>query len=131
MTGATQDTTVAVPPLVAAFYQAVDTMDSDGLRPLLSADCRFRVANTPGIVGRDAVIEGNRAMTSMFAALAHDIVGVGSDGRNQVFVECWVTYTMRDGATHRLPFTTIFGHRSGLICDVKIFGDMSPLSSAQ
>lgn len=131
MIGARQDATVEVPPLVAAFYQAVDAMDSDGLRPLLSADCRFRVANAPGIAGRDAVIEGNRTVTSAFAALAHEIVSVGRDGSDRVFVECWVTYTMSDGATHRLPFATIFEQRSGLICDVRIFGDMSPLRGAQ
>lgn len=131
MTGATQDTTVAVPPLVAAFYETVDGMDSDGLRPLLCDDCRFRVANAPGIVGRDAVIEGNRAMTSKFAALSHDIVGIGSGGGDRVFVECWVTYTMHDSTTHRLPFVTIFEQRGGLIADVMIFGDMSPLRSAQ
>jgi len=117
---------VVVPEQVRAFYCAVDSLDSDALGPLLTPDCTFRVGNRPPITGRDHVVEGNRMVTARFTALSHDYVEVRTAG-DAIYAECWVDYTMKTGANYLLPFLTAFQLRDGLIAEIKIFGDMSPL----
>ncbi len=117
---------VEVPAAVRAFYDAVDRMDSDALRPLLTGDCTFRFGNRPPVTGRDRVVETNRSVTAGFASLRHDYVDVVQAG-DTAFVEAWVDYTLHDGATYLLPFLTRFTLAAGLISGITIFGDISPL----
>ena len=117
---------VPVPAWVRAFYDAVDSSDADAIGPMLSEDCRFRVANGTDLIGRDRIVEANRAMFASFAGLHHDYTDVCGD-EHRVFIECWVDYTTHDGATPTLPFVTVFERGGGLITSVKVLGDMSPL----
>lgn len=115
-----------VPDWVRAFYEVVDSMGSDAMAPLVSDDVVFRMGNNPEVLGRDAVVAGSRAVTTMFAGLVHDYVAV-HEVHGKTFVDCWVTYTMFDDSTFVLPFLTVFERRDGLIASIRIYGDVSPL----
>jgi len=117
---------VVVPPMVRAFFEAVDSMKPDAMVPLLSKDCKFRVGNQTEIVGTDNVVRINREVMKKFTAIKHDYVDVVTTG-NRFYAETYVEYQLASGKMYILPFMTVFEHRDGLLTSVKIFGDMSPL----
>lgn len=117
---------VVVPHWVRAFFDAVDSMDAEALRPLLAPDVTFRMGNAPEVLGSDAVVAGSKRVASMFEAMTHDYVAVNEDA-GRTFAECWVTYWMLDGSIYLLPFMTVLERKGDLISGVRIFGDLSPL----
>jgi hypothetical protein len=117
---------VNVPTVVREFFDAVDSMKSDAMAPLLAADCKFRIGNNTEIMGAETIVNMNREVMKMFAGIKHyymDAVTVGS----RAFVETYVEYLMHNKKTFLLPFLTVFEQSAGKITNVKVFGDMSPL----
>jgi limonene-1,2-epoxide hydrolase len=116
----------AVPDFVRAFYVAVDSLQPEAMTPLLADNIRFRIASQSDIVGRERVVELNRAVMSGWQSIKHHFVNVYNDC-GKVFVECFVEYTLKDGSEYILPFLSVFEREGGKISNIKVFGDLSPL----
>lgn len=117
---------VEIPPVLAAYYEAVDAMDVGSLARLLTEDTRLRLGNGPELVGRDAVLELTRGVSKVFKSLRHDVVGVYSDGVRW-FVDAWVDYGTHDGAHFLIPNLTKVETREDQVSSVIAFGDSSPI----
>jgi hypothetical protein len=115
-----------VPPLIKAFYAAVDSMQPDAMGPLLGKDCKFRMGNHTEVAGADNILKMNHEVMKRFAAMTHDFVDVTAAG-NRYYVECYVDYVLPDKSSYLLPFLTVFEHRDGLITGIRVYGDVSPL----
>lgn len=116
---------VRIPDFARAFFDAVDSMNPEAARPLLTEDCKFRIGNGGQITGPDRLVATYRELRDMFSAIRHDCVAVNAQG-SRTFVECFVEYTTHDGACYLLAFMTVFETQGGKISDVRIYGDLSP-----
>lgn len=113
------------------FFAAVDAQQAQKLRPYLTPDVTFQLANAPTSTGIDALVEAFAATESLFTSITHDIQGVWSGVWTQghvISVEANVHYRHVTGEYHVLPVTsTLRLNDQNKICDYRIFMDPSPI----
>jgi len=124
-------------------FRTIDRMDADGFVRFLTEDARFRFGNMPAIVGRQAIRDAVSAFFASITDLSHRVTGIYEQG-NTAIVEGEVTYTRKDGSRVTLPFANFFtlspsplnsaesaaNDSPTLICDYRIYIDLSPLYSS-
>ena len=112
------------------FYDHVDRGGLDAVADLVTEDLEFRIANSPVIRGRDAVISAERAFLTTIAGHTHTIVDVFHDG-DTTFLEAVVTYTRLDGTTLDVPCATLLHRRGALVDSMRVYLDDCAVFSAQ
>jgi hypothetical protein len=115
-----------VPDFVRDFYRSVDSLQANGMEPLLTDDVRFRIGSHSDIIGKDQVIKLNQQVMGQWKMIRHHFLGAYED-KGRTFVDCFVEYRMLDDREYMLPFLSMFERRDGKISSLKVFGDMSPL----
>lgn len=104
------------------FYDHVDRGGLDAVAELVTDDLEFRIANSPAIRGREAVIEAERAFLTTIAAHTHEFVEVFNDGDTTV-LEAVVTYTRLDGTALDVPCATVLRRRGDLVASIHVYLD--------
>jgi hypothetical protein len=117
-----------VPPLLRAYFEAVDSMKPGALAPLLTRDCKFRFGNQTEISGADEIVHMCSQVLQAFSSIKHDYVDVVNIG-NRIYAETYVNYVLDSNRSYVLPFISVIEHRDDLLTSIKIYGDMSPVAS--
>ncbi|SDZ13412.1 Ketosteroid isomerase-related protein [Geodermatophilus africanus] len=111
-----------------ALLAAADT-DIAAFFALFTDDCRFRMANSEVICGRDAIQAWVARYLGSVAGMRHVILEEwAADDVAAVRVE--VTYTMQNGTEFTLPAVTRTRVRDGKVAEYLIFMDPSPVRAA-
>src|SRR5947208_3378839 len=101
-------------------------MDAKAFAAHLSDDCVLRYANSPEVLGRDAIEESIAGFFTTIKALRHDLVNEWHAGDATILqFEC--TYTRHDDAQVTVPAVTIFRQGDELIDDYRVFIDLTPV----
>lgn len=119
---------VMVPDWVREWYAKVDSLDADSLHDWLADDVCFRFGNGNDVIGRDAVTEINRDIFSRMKSMKHNFIEIYED-RGKTLIEALVNYELPTGESYLLPMLTTKVRRNGMISNVRIYGDVSPLRS--
>lgn len=112
--------------LVKHYYDVVDAMDIEEFAKLHTEDVRLRFGNAETSVGRDAVVQGIAGFWQSIKGLRHNYVQVWDEGDVKI-VELLVDFTRHDDRVVTLPCTSILRTQDGLVKDLRIYMDVSPV----
>jgi ketosteroid isomerase-like protein len=108
-------------------FAAVDALDVEALAALFAEDGRLVFGNREPLVGREAMIAGNKAFFELVRGLRHRLLNEWTVGADTI-AETDVTYTRLDGKEVTVPAVSIWRvDGEGLIVDYRIFVDQAPL----
>lgn len=113
----------------AALLSAVDAKDADRFVSFLADDGRFVYANTPAVVGREAVKAAVGAFFASVRTLRHTPRHVWQVP-GHVVVEGTVRYMRHDGREVSLPFVNVLELAGDLVAEYRIYVDAAPLFAA-
>jgi len=108
------------------YANAVDAKDLEHLSTLLADNVRFRVANHDSVIGKNAVLEANRAFFAGITSMTHHIDNIWSQG-DDVICNGSVDYIRLDGSAFSAVFATILKLENDLISDYLVYADVSQL----
>lgn len=112
--------------LLEQIFKVIDKKDAAGFVKFLTEDALFKFGNAQTVAGKVNIENAVLGFFSSIEGLKHRIVDVWmQDG--VIICEGEVTYTRKDHYELTLPFTDIFRMKNGLICDYRIYMDISPL----
>lgn len=107
-----------------------EKMDIDQALTYFTEDAVYRFGNYPPAHGREAIGETTRAShLDQIKNIAFDLQHVWENG-DVVVAEMEIKYTLADGTVLTLPCTDIFRIQGGLIRDMRVYMDASPLFNA-
>jgi ketosteroid isomerase-like protein len=111
-------------------FAAIDARDASAFVGFLTPDAHFRFANSPMVIGSEAV---RAAVAGFFGAIAgcrHQLLRTTSGAASQA-CEGLVTYTRHDGSAVTLPFGNVLEMRGDKVAAYRIYIDNTPLFEPQ
>jgi ketosteroid isomerase-like protein len=127
MTGATVSH-VDAPAWLVDFYRRVDALDLEGTLAGFAPDASMRYGSMPPMVGREAVHGGLTWLYTYYRSITHEFRNVWVSD-STVVLEATVTYGHPDGREIALPVVSILEHRDGVVDDLRIFLDPTPIEA--
>lgn len=110
------------------FFRVADSLNMERFLALHTDDVRLTVANYPTAAGKDALAAAIGGLWSRIKAMSHSIVSARSLHEGTVGIaETLCMYTRPDDSTYTIRPCTVLRRRSGLICDLRIYADISNL----
>ena len=110
------------------FYRAADSLDMQRFLALHSDDVQLTVANHPTVSGKEGLAGSIGGLWSRLRAMSHSIAAAWSLHEGTVGIaETLCMYTRLDGSTLTIRPCTVLRRRGGLICDLRIYADISAL----
>lgn len=122
-------TRVSAPAWLTAFYAKVDALDTDAVLAGFAPGGSMRYGSGDALTGHDALRAGLTYLFTTYTGIDHEFRNVWESG-STLLVEATVTYGTADGRAVAVPALTIIDHREGLIDDMRIFIDPSPVQAA-
>jgi hypothetical protein len=124
--GGVQVQTVSMTDVVKRLFEIGEAKKSDQFATFFTEDARYQFGNAKPIIGhvgiRDSVLE----FFTLVKDLHHDIRGTWEIG-NLLLVEMDVVYTRHDDKVVTISVADTFRFESGLIKDMRIYADITPL----
>ena len=110
------------------FFRVADSLDMDRFLALHTDDVALTVANYPRSTGKDALAAAIGSVWQRIKAMSHSISGAWSlhDGAVGI-AESVCMYTRLDDSTYTIRPGTFLRRRGELICDLRIYADMTGL----
>lgn len=115
-----------LPGWAASFYTAVDSFDLDGMIAHFTDDVRVRFGNGDVLVGHDAFKAQVLGLGEFIGGMKHSF-SQAWEAQNDAVLVCNVDYTKHDGRIVSLPAVITFHLTDGLIDDMRILIDMTPV----
>jgi hypothetical protein len=110
------------------FFRVADSLDMDRFLALHTDDVSLTVANYPSSSGKDALAAGIGSVWQRIKAMSHSISGAWSLHEGAVGIaESVCMYTRLDDSTYTIRPGTFLRRRHELICDLRIYADMTGL----
>lgn len=122
MTGALVD----APAWLIDFYAKVDSLDTEAVLAGFAPEGTMRYGSADTMHGHDAIRAGLTWLFTSYRGVGHEFLNVWTAG-STLLVEATVTYGCPDGRDVAAPALTIIEHRDGLIDDLRIFIDPTPV----
>jgi ketosteroid isomerase-like protein len=126
VTGATASPAVAAPAWLTGFYARVDALDTEAVLAGFARDATMRYGSGEPMRGSDAIRAGLTWLFTHYRRIGHEFLGVW-ESASTVLVEATVTYGTADGREIAVPALTVIEHRDGLIDDLRIYLDPTPM----
>ncbi|MGW0903288.1 nuclear transport factor 2 family protein [Streptomyces sp. NPDC002853] len=111
---------------VARIFRDIDTFDPGKFVAHLTKDVVFRFANSPELIGRQAVRQGVADFFATIAGLSHRLLRTWEMG-NTVIVQTEVTYTRKDGKQVTVPNADILTFHGDKAQEWRIYIDLTPV----
>ncbi len=111
---------------IAAYFDEVDRMNSEGLAAWYAEDGSFRFGNADPVRGRVAIASMLRDFYGSINSMSHHKTGCWVEGESGVW-EAEVTFGTPDGRTVTLPAVSILRTKDGLVQDFRMVMDATPL----
>lgn len=131
MTGATAARSAAsteTPAWLVDFYRTVDALDIEGTLAGFAPDASMRYGSMEPMVGREAIRGGLTWLYTYYRGIRHEFRNVWLAG-STVLLEATVTYGHPDGREIALPVLSILEHHDGVVDDLRIFIDPTPIEA--
>lgn len=109
-----------------AIFSALDRKDLGTFLNYLSPSCRLQYGNYSAVEGHDAIREIVGKFLEEIAESQHTITERWQIGHS-VICHGDLAHTRRDGKKITLPAAHILTLDEGVICDYRVYVDMSPL----
>lgn len=119
---------VDAPAWLVDFYRAVDALDLEGTLAGFAPDASMRYGSMDPMEGREAVRGGLTWLYTYYRGIRHEFRHVWVSG-DTVVLEATVTYGHPDGREVSVPVVSILEHRDGIVDDLRIFLDPSPIEA--
>lgn len=121
----TQKQTAAT-EFVSKVYEAIDSMDEQGLARCLTENCTFVYANSDPVIGRANATAASQHFLKQLAGIKHHLLNVWAFD-DVVVSQLSVTYTRKNHSTLTIPAVTIWKLQDRLIDEYRIYVDISSL----
>jgi len=129
MTDTMTEPAVAPGRWMAEFFSEADKLDLPLMMQWFAEDIDLRIANSPPIVGRQAVEQAFAEFWSALGGMSHQVIELlVSDDDLRAAQMSIVTYTRKDGHAVSLPVASnIHRNRAGKLERLWIYIDINPL----
>lgn len=128
MSGATATRAVDAPAWLTGFYAKVDALDTEGVLAAFAPDATMRYGSGDPMPGHDGIRAGLTFLFTFYRRIGHEFRSVWQSG-STVLLEATVTYGCPDGREVAVPALTVIDHRDGVIDDMRIFIDPTPVQA--
>jgi hypothetical protein len=108
------------------YFDDVDNMRLEGLTSRLSDNVVVRFGNNPPAHGKEQVATNISRFWSMIAGIKHTFVNQWEVDETGI-VEAEIDYLRKDGATVKVPCTTILHRSDDLVDEVRVYIDLAPV----
>jgi ketosteroid isomerase-like protein len=129
MSGVTASRATEAPAWLVEFYERVDALDTEAVLARFAPDASMRYGSMEPMVGQEALRGGLTWLFTYYTAIRHEFRSVWVSGAT-VLIEATVTYGHPDGREVALPVVSILEHRDGIVDDLRIFLDPTPIEVA-
>jgi ketosteroid isomerase-like protein len=120
-----------VPDWIVNYYRAVDSVDLAAVMALHTDDTTVTFANNPTAVGKEQMAAALSGLFAVLRGMRHTFVRTWeTDGGAVGVVDARVTYLLVNGAAVTVPTASLLTRRDGLISDLRINIDMTPVFAA-
>ncbi|GAA3044191.1 hypothetical protein GCM10010464_05410 [Pseudonocardia yunnanensis] len=126
MTGAMAPRPVDAPAWLTDLYTKVDSLDTEAVLAGFAPEGTMRYGSAAPMYGHDAIRAGLTWLFTSYRRIGHEFLNVWAAG-STLLVEATVTYGCLDGCDVAVPALTIIERRNGLIDDLHIFIDPTPV----
>jgi len=110
------------------FFRVADSLNMERFLALHTDDVCLTVANYPTGAGKDALAAAIGGLWNRIKAMSHSIVSARSLHEGTVGIaETLCMYTRPDDSTYTIRPCTVLRRRGELICDLRIYADISNL----
>jgi hypothetical protein len=119
------------PEWMIPYYEAVDTLDLEGVLAFHTDDSTATIGNNPTMRGKDELRAGFAQLFGILREMRHTFVRSWEvDGGTSGVLDARVTYVLTNGCAVTVPVITIIARRDGLISDLTFCIDMAPVFAA-
>ncbi|WP_439378855.1 nuclear transport factor 2 family protein [Amycolatopsis lexingtonensis] len=127
MTGAAAKVLPA-PAWLTDFYVKVDACDTAAVLAGFAADGTMTYGAGAPMSGHEAIRAGLDWLFGCYTKIEHEFLNVWTSGA-VLLLEANVTYGCPDGRDVTVPALTVIEHRDGVIDDLRIFIDPTPIQA--
>lgn len=111
---------------VHKLFATIDEKDTQRYCDYLSSDCILKFGNMDEVKGKENIFIALDEFFNSIQGLTHELADSWEIG-NIVICHGTVSYTRLDGSSLTVPVSNIFTIEDGLICNYRIFIDISEL----
>ncbi|MBN9107427.1 MAG: DUF1857 family protein [Pseudonocardia sp.] len=124
-----------VPAWMVRYYEAVDSLDLDGLLAQHTPDSTATVGNSPTMQGRAEIGAGLEQLFGLLREMRHTFVRTwevdgSAPGETVGVLDARVSYLLRNGPNVTVPVLTLLTRTGGLVSDLRFCIDMAPVFAA-
>jgi ketosteroid isomerase-like protein len=118
--------TASMTDVVKRLFEVGEAKNSDEFVTFFTKNAEYRFGNAESAIGRTAIRDAVANFFPLIKSLYHDIQGTWEQG-NLLLVEMNVIYTRHDGKVVTIPVADTFRFEGGLIKDMRIYADTTPV----
>jgi hypothetical protein len=122
------DTPVKLEHWLRELFETIDGKSKSRFLEFLTDDASFYFGNFPPCHGKQDIGAAVDAFFGSIKACHHEVLGSWRPAGHAI-CHGLVTYTKKDGVQVTVPFANILALKGELICNYRIFVDISPLLS--